>query len=170
MAALLSNLLSELSQADSGSLSGPVKALQALEITGIFTGRELTRKDRRLSSGLAPIDHLLGAGIVRGRISEIVGPLGAGKTSLAASFVASATRDGEVAAWIDSAGSFDPVTRRGGGRRPTRGAGWLVPAPHSVGHSLGYSLNWAKRAMERRAGRGMPCAPLNSSWMRAASA
>ena len=110
MAASLSNLLTGLSQADSARLAGPVKKLQTLEIAGVFTGRELTRKDRRLSSGLTLIDRLLGAGIVRGRISEIVGPIGAGKTSLAAGFVASATRRGEAAAWIDAAGSFDPAT------------------------------------------------------------
>ncbi len=120
MAASLSNALSGLSQADSAPLAEPFKALQALEITGVFTGRELTRKDRRLSSGLPPIDRILGAGIVRGRISEIVGPTGAGKTSLAACFVASATRDGEAAAWIDSAGSFDPVTIAAAGADLTR--------------------------------------------------
>ena len=120
MAASLSSTLSGLSQADSARLTGPVKVLQALEITGVFIGRELTRKDRRLSSGLTLIDRLLGAGIVRGRISEIVGPVGAGKTSLAACFVASATRDGEAAAWIDSAGSFDPVTVAAAGADLTR--------------------------------------------------
>ena len=120
MAASLSSTLSGRSQADSAPLAGPVKALQALEITGVFTGRELTCKARRLSSGLTLIDHLLGAGIVRGRISEIVGPAGAGKTSLAACFVASATRGGEAAAWIDSAGSFDPVTVAAAGADLTR--------------------------------------------------
>ena len=139
MAASLSNLLSQLSQADPGSLSGPAKSLQALEITSVFTGRELTRKDRRLSSGVALIDRLLGAGIVRGRISEIVGPFGAGKTSLAASFVASATRDGEVAAWIDSAGSFDPITVAAAGADLTRVL-WSRPRPiHSAIHSSGRS-------------------------------
>ena len=120
MAASLSSTLSGLSRADSAPLAEPVKTLQVLEITGVFTGRELTRKDRCLSSGLAPIDRILGAGIVRGRISEIVGPIGAGKTSLAACFVASATRGGEAAAWIDSAGSFDPVTVAAAGADLTR--------------------------------------------------
>ncbi|MFI5353561.1 MAG: hypothetical protein ACHQZS_11420 [Candidatus Binatales bacterium] len=112
--------MSGLSRADSAPLAEPVKALQALEITGVFTGRELTRKDRRLSSGLTPIDRILGAGIVRGRISEIVGPVGTGKTSLAACFVASATREGEAVAWIDSAGSFDPMTVAAAGADLTR--------------------------------------------------
>jgi hypothetical protein len=81
---------------------------KTVEFTGVFRGRELTRKDRRLSSALPSIDAILGGGIVRGRISEIIGRPSAGMTSLAASFMASATRRGEAAAWIDSADAFDP--------------------------------------------------------------
>jgi hypothetical protein len=81
---------------------------QVAEISGVFRGRELTRKDRRLSSGIAPLDAVLGGGIVRGRISEIIARPGFGCTSLAAAFTATATRHGEVAAWIDSSGAFDP--------------------------------------------------------------
>jgi len=84
------------------------KILELPEFAGVFRGRELTRKDRRLRSGLLPVDGLIGGGIVRGRISEITGVAGSGKTSLAASFVATATRHGEVAAWIDAANDFDP--------------------------------------------------------------
>jgi len=84
------------------------KILKLPEFAGVFRGRELTRKDRRLCSGLLPIDSLIGGGIVRGRISEITGVAGSGKTSLAASFLAVATRHEEVAAWIDAANDFDP--------------------------------------------------------------
>jgi hypothetical protein len=85
-----------------------VKRPQQLEFSGVFRGHELTRKDRRLSSGLAPLDALIDGGIPRGRISEITGRAGSGKTSIAASFAAFATHRGEVAAWLDSSGSFDP--------------------------------------------------------------
>ncbi len=78
--------------------------------SGVFRGYELTRKDRRLSSGLAPLDALLDGGIARGRITEIIGHPGSGRTSLTASFAASASRLGEVTAWIDSSGAFDPVS------------------------------------------------------------
>ena len=91
--------------------AAPVRALtdrQIAEFSGVFRGRELTRKNRRLSSGIAPLDAILDGGIVRGRVSEIVGRPGFGRTSLAASFAAIATRRGEVAAWIDTAGGFDP--------------------------------------------------------------
>jgi hypothetical protein len=81
---------------------------QIAEFSGVFRGRELTRKDRRLNSGIAALDAILDGGIVRGRVSEIVGRLGFGRTSLAASFAAVATQRGEVVAWIDSSGAFDP--------------------------------------------------------------
>ncbi len=93
----------------------PVEKPQQLEFSGVFRGHELTRKDRRLSSGLAPIDALISGGIPRGRISEITGRAGSGKTSLAASFAASATRRGEIAAWLDSSGSFDPESMTAAG-------------------------------------------------------
>jgi hypothetical protein len=93
------------------SAAAPVRTLtdrQVAEFSGVFRGREITRKNRRLSSGIAPLDAILDGGIVRGRVSEIVGRPGFGRTSLAASFAAIATRRGEVAAWIDTAGGFDP--------------------------------------------------------------
>ena len=82
------------------------------EIAGVFRGRELTRKEGRLTCGITPIDDLIGGGIVRGRISEIIGAASAGKTSLAAAFAAAATGRGEVVAWIDADGGFDPRVRR----------------------------------------------------------
>jgi recA bacterial DNA recombination protein len=93
------------------SAAAPQRTLtdhQIAEFSGVFRGRELTRKDRRLSCGIDALDAILNGGIVRGRVSEIVGRSGLGRTSLTASFAAGATRRGEVAAWIDSAGAFDP--------------------------------------------------------------
>jgi hypothetical protein len=91
------------------------KKPQQLEFSGVFRGHELTRKDRRLSSGLAPLDALIDGGIPRGRISEITGLAGSGKTSMAASFAAFATRRGEVAAWLDASGAFDPESMAAAG-------------------------------------------------------
>jgi hypothetical protein len=96
-------------------VESPAKDLQVPEIPNVFRGRELTRKDRRLSSGLPAVDDALGGGLVRGRINEITGGAGVGKTSLAAAFLARATGRGEVAAWIDFAGAFDPLSMRAAG-------------------------------------------------------
>jgi hypothetical protein len=109
---------------------------QIAEFSGVFRGRELTRKDRRLSSGIAALDAILDGGIVRGRVSEIVGRPGFGRTSLSASFAAIATRHGEVAAWIDSAGAFDPHSIAAAGADLSRilwvGADALVRARDSA--------------------------------------
>jgi recombination protein RecA len=86
-----------------------------LEIAGVFRGRELTRKEHRLTCGITPIDNLIDGGIVRGRISEIFGSASAGKTSMAASFAAEATCRGEVVAWIDASGNFDPASTAAAG-------------------------------------------------------
>jgi hypothetical protein len=91
-----------------------------LEFAGVFRGRELTRKDRRLPSGLPLVDNLLDGGIVRGRVSEIIGDPSSGKTTLAASFASFSTMRGEVAAWIDSADSFDPESMAAAGVDLTR--------------------------------------------------
>ena len=93
----------------------PLEKPQLLEFSGVFRGHELTRKDRRLSSGLAPLDALIDGGIPRGRISEITGRAGSGKTSIAASFAAFATRRGEVAAWLDASSAFDPESMAAAG-------------------------------------------------------
>src|SRR5260370_2106300 len=90
------------------------------EFAGVFRSRELTRKDRRLPSGLTLVDNLLDGGIVRGRVSEIIGDPSSGKTTLAASFAAFSTMRGEVAAWIDSADSFDPESMAAAGVDLTR--------------------------------------------------
>ena len=78
-----------------GPSNPPTQKSQLLEFAGVFRGHELTRKDRRLSSGLAPLDELIDGGIPRGRISEITGHTGSGKTSIAASFAKSGTFDPE---------------------------------------------------------------------------
>jgi len=65
---------------------------------------------RRLSSGLAPLDAIIDGGIVHGRLSEIVGPIGSGRTTVAACFASAATRAGEIIAWIEHTRSFDPAT------------------------------------------------------------
>jgi hypothetical protein len=93
---------------------------EQLKFAGVFRGRELTRKDRRLPSGLPLVDNLLDGGIVRGRVSEIIGDRSSGKTTLAASFAAFSTMRGEVAAWIDSADTFDPESMAAAGIDLTR--------------------------------------------------
>jgi hypothetical protein len=85
------------------------------DFSGVFRGRELTRKDHRLTCGVLPVDNLVGGGIIRGRVSEINGDAGSGKTSLATAFAANVTRRGEAAAWIDATDNFDPESMAASG-------------------------------------------------------
>lgn len=64
--------------------------------------------DRLAPTGLLPLDAALGGGFPRGQVSEIVGPASSGRTSIVCSLMASATRQGELAALVDVLDRFDP--------------------------------------------------------------
>ena len=54
------------------------------------------------ATGIGPLDTALGGGIPRGRITEVVGTLGAGKTALVRQVVTRVLRTGGWVAWIDA--------------------------------------------------------------------
>lgn len=66
-------------------------------------------------TGLPELDHLLGGGLPRGRLSEFVGPASSGRTSLALSLLATTTRGGHCVGWIDCADAFDPISAEDAG-------------------------------------------------------
>jgi circadian clock protein KaiC len=55
------------------------------------------RADRRLSTGVAGLDEMMGGGITSGDSVVLAGPTGTGKTTFAMQFVAAGLRDGERA-------------------------------------------------------------------------
>ena len=62
-----------------------------------------------VSTGSIALDHALGVGgLPRGRVVEIFGPEGSGKTTLALHVVAEAQAKGGVAAFIDAEHALDP--------------------------------------------------------------
>jgi recombination protein RecA len=62
-----------------------------------------------ISTGAISLDHALGVGgVPRGRIIEIYGPEGSGKTSLTLHIIAEAQKGGGVAAFIDAEHALDP--------------------------------------------------------------
>jgi recombination protein RecA len=66
-----------------------------------------------ISTGSLSLDVALGVGgVPRGRVIEIFGPEGSGKTTLAQSIVAHAQRTGGIAAFIDAEHAFDVVYSR----------------------------------------------------------
>lgn len=63
-----------------------------------------------ISTGSLSLDIALGgAGIPRGRVTELFGPESSGKTTLALHIIASAQRAGGVAAFIDAEHAMDPT-------------------------------------------------------------
>jgi len=63
-----------------------------------------------IPTGSIALDHALGVGgIPRGRVAEIYGPEGSGKTTLAQHIVAEAQKRGGVAAYIDMEHALDPA-------------------------------------------------------------
>lgn len=128
-----------------------VASTQLPDFSGVFRGRELTRKERRLSSNLDPVNRLLDGGIPRGRISEIIGQQSSGKTSLAASFIAAATQRGEIIAMVDLEGAFDPPAMAAAGADLNRilwASASRVANRRSRGAALAYPIGAAWKAAE----------------------
>tara|TARA_B110000438_G_scaffold300157_1_gene351894 strand:+ start:188 stop:1336 length:1149 start_codon:yes stop_codon:yes gene_type:complete len=66
-----------------------------------------------IPTGALALDLALGiGGMPRGRIAEIYGPEGSGKTTLATHVVAEAQRNGGICAYIDAEHAMDPVYAR----------------------------------------------------------
>jgi len=66
-----------------------------------------------ISTGALSLDIALGGrGVPRGRICELFGPEGSGKTTLALHIIANAQRGGGVAAFIDAEHAMDPTWAR----------------------------------------------------------
>lgn len=63
-----------------------------------------------ISTGLISVDAVLGiGGLPRGRMVEIYGPQGSGKSSIVLSTVACAQQDGGLAAFVDAEHALDPL-------------------------------------------------------------
>src|SRR5712691_2575979 len=65
-------------------------------------------------TGLAPLDALT-AGLPRGAITEVFGPVSSGRTSAMISILAEATGQDEVCALVDGNDAFDPASAAAAG-------------------------------------------------------
>ena len=61
-----------------------------------------------IPTGFPELDHAIG-GLPRGRVVELFGASGSGKTTIALQMIAALQRSGGAAAWIDADHSFDPT-------------------------------------------------------------
>jgi recombination protein RecA len=72
-------------------------------------GDEVQRSVEVISTGILPLDVALGVGgVPRGRVVEIFGPEGGGKTTIALHILAEAQKAGGLAAFIDAEHALDP--------------------------------------------------------------
>lgn len=72
-------------------------------------GDEANKSVEVISTGILPLDVALGiGGVPRGRVIEIFGPEGGGKTTIALHILAEAQRAGGIAAFIDAEHALDP--------------------------------------------------------------
>jgi len=72
-------------------------------------GDEVQHPVEVISSGILPLDVALGiGGVPRGRVVEIFGPEGGGKTTIALHILAEAQKTGGLAAFIDAEHALDP--------------------------------------------------------------
>lgn len=72
------------------------------------------------STGLPFLDGLLGGGVRRGHLSEVVGRRSSGRTSVLCRMIAAATGRGELAALVDTHDRFDPASASAAGVDLTR--------------------------------------------------
>ncbi len=81
-----------------------------LDVT-LTSARPLARDaESRVSTGWADLDRVAGGGAPRGELSEIVGPLSSGATTVMQAMVGGVTQRGEIAALVDAFDRFDPVS------------------------------------------------------------
>jgi hypothetical protein len=77
-------------------------------LTTTFPGR--VSADEVAPFGVDALDTQLLGGLPRGQVSELVGPVSSGRTSLAWAWLGTATSQGESAALIDTFDRFDPAS------------------------------------------------------------
>jgi hypothetical protein len=77
-------------------------------VPGIARGFTARIAPRPIPTGVTELDRLLGGGVPRGAVTEIVGAPCSGRTSLAYAVAARITIAGEVAAYVDLPDTLDP--------------------------------------------------------------
>src|SRR5262245_6133300 len=78
---------------------------QMLERRGLLGA---ARAPKRVGTGIAPLDELLGGGWAAGRLTQLCGARSSGRTALALASAAELTRQGGVVALVDGDDALDP--------------------------------------------------------------
>lgn len=93
---------------DKGNLKKAITDIR--ERWGVHAIRHLKQPEDspRVATGFDVLDRRLGGGLVRGRITEIVGAPTSGMATLTLKVVAQAQSAGEMTVWLDLKETFDP--------------------------------------------------------------
>ena len=83
-------------------------AAKVTSATELIRALDKTRRDETIPTTLEAFDTLLGGGLRRGKVIEIVGRWASGRFSVVLSALAAATSMGEAAALVDLGDGFDP--------------------------------------------------------------
>jgi hypothetical protein len=86
----------------------PVIARKVISATELIRALDKTRREDFLPTTIEALDTLLGGGLRRGKVVELVARRAAGRFSIIMSTLAAATSIGEAAALIDVSDHFDP--------------------------------------------------------------
>ncbi|HEY3054577.1 MAG TPA: hypothetical protein VGK31_01465 [Thermoanaerobaculia bacterium] len=86
----------------------PAIARKVSSATELIHALEKTRREDCLPTAIDALDALLGGGLRRGKVVELVSRRAAGRFSIVMSTIAAATSIGEAAALIDVSDHFDP--------------------------------------------------------------
>lgn len=86
----------------------PALARKVTSATELIRALEKARRTETIPTTLAPFDMLLGGGLQRGKVVELITRRASGRFSVAISALVAATTMGEAAALIDLGDHFDP--------------------------------------------------------------
>jgi RecA/RadA recombinase len=101
----------QISQERRDRLNTTLREINKIIPDSIKYAKDIEVKERQ-SFGYKCLDELTGGGIVRGNCSVIWGSKGCGKTTIALKLIATAQKEGKIAAYLDVERSYDPLWAR----------------------------------------------------------
>jgi hypothetical protein len=93
----------------SAAIREQIESSLAARIPGALSVR-FHNSPELIATGIAEVDAILNGGLPLGALTEIVGPVCSGKTTLVSSLLAGVTRQGAACAYVDVTDMFDPLS------------------------------------------------------------
>ncbi len=102
---------------------------QLLLTPGLVRGATARVAPPRIPTGVPELDALLGGGLARGALTEIIGRASSGRTTLACALIGAVTATGAFAAYVDLPDAFDAAHAEAAGIDLCRLL-WVRPRTH----------------------------------------